>query len=122
LGFLKSVTDALGRVTTYDARTIYGNPLEITYPDGSKEKWTRDTLDLVLTYTDHLGRVTTYTRDTRHRPTRIDYPDGSFETFTYNSFSQVLDHQRKNGCTEHFAYDSRGLKTSSTDCDGKVIL
>jgi len=122
LGFVKTEADALGRVTTYDSLSIYGNPLEITYPDGSKEFWTRDTLDLVLTHTDKLKRVTTYTRDSSHRPTRIDYPDGSFEVFTYNTFSQVLNHQRKNGCTEHFAYDSRGLKTSFTDCDGKVTL
>src|SRR5207249_410814 len=76
IGFLKTETDTLGRVTTYNARTIYGNLLEITYPDGSKEKWTRDSLDQVLTYTDHFGRITTYTRDSRHRPVRIDYPDG----------------------------------------------
>ncbi|WP_172623228.1 RHS repeat protein [Flavisolibacter ginsenosidimutans] len=120
LGFLQTVTDALGRTTTYNAKTIYGNPLKITYPDGSTEEWTRDTLDLVLTYKDHLGRMTTYTRDIRHRPTRIDYPDGTFETFTYNNFSEVLDHRRKNGCTEHFAYNATGLKTSFADCAGNV--
>jgi RHS repeat-associated protein len=120
IGFLTSLTDALGRTTTYNTRTIYGNPLEITHPDGCKEKWTRDTLDLVLTYTDALNRVTKYTRDTRHRPTRIDYPDGTFETFTYNNFSEVLTHQEKNGTTEQFAYDARGLKTSYTDCLGNV--
>ena len=120
IGFLKSYTDPLGRITTYNARTIYGNPLEITHPDGSNEKWTRDTLDQVLTYTDQLGRITTYSRDSRHRPTRIDFPDGTFETFTYNSFSQILVHRKKNSCLEHFAYSTTGLKTSFTDCDGKV--
>jgi RHS repeat-associated protein len=119
-GFVKTITDALGRVTTFNAYTIYGNPLEITHPDGSKEKWIRDTLDLVLRYYDQLNRATTYTRDSRHRPTRIDYPDGRYETFTYNGFSEVLDHRRKNGCTEHFTYDSRGLESSFTDCAGNL--
>ncbi len=119
-GFEKTVTDPLGRVTTYNSQTIYGNPLEVTYPDGSKEKWTRDTLDLILTHTDELNRVTTYTRDAWHRITRTDYPDGSFETFIYNSFSQVLDHRKKNGGMEHFQYDARGLKTKFTDALGNI--
>jgi RHS repeat-associated protein len=120
IGFLQSTTDPLGRITTYNSRSIYGNPLKITYPDGSTQVWTRDDLDLVLTHKDELGRVISYTRDTRHRPTKIDYPDGTFETFTYNGFSEVLDHQKKSGSTEHFAYDARGLKTSFTDCSGNV--
>ncbi len=120
LGFLKSVKDPLGRVTTYDSVTVYGNPLRITHPDGSREQWFRDTLDLVVRYIDQLGRTTTYTRDSRHRPIRIDFPDGRYETFTYNGFSQVMEHQQKNGCIERFIYDSRGLKTKFTDCDGKT--
>jgi RHS repeat-associated protein len=120
LGFIKAIKDPLGRVTTFDSMTIYGNPLQITHPDGSKEQWFRDTLDLVLRYIDQLGRATTYTRDSRHRPVRIDYPDGRYETFTYNNFSEVLDHRKRNGCIEHFTYDSRGLKTSFTDCAGNV--
>jgi len=80
--------------------TYYNNPLEITYADGTKEKWTRDDLDLVLTHTDELGRVTRYTRDNKHRITRIDYPDGTNEQVTYNNFSQVVKHTLKNGGIE----------------------
>ena len=74
LGFLLTETDPLARTITYNERTIYGNPLKITYPDGSSELWTRDTLDLVLTHTDELGRITIYTRDSSHRVTKITYP------------------------------------------------
>jgi YD repeat-containing protein len=74
----------------------------------------------VLTETDELGRVTTFTRDARRRITRIDYPDQTFETFTYNDFSQVLDHGLRNGATERFTYDARGLRSSHTDALGNL--
>lgn len=121
IGFTSSTKDALGRITKNDSLTVYGNPLQITYPDKTKEKWTRDDLDLILTHTDALGRVTTYTRDTSHRITRIDYADASFETFTYNGFGKVLDHQKRNGGTEHSEYDSRGLRTNFTDAMGNTM-
>ncbi|QMU30142.1 RHS repeat protein [Adhaeribacter radiodurans] len=119
-GFIKTIEDALGRVTTYNKRTIYGSPLEITYPDGSKEKWTRDEWDLVLTHTDELDRVTNYTRDFHHRVTRIDYPDGANERFTYNNFGQVLTHIRKNRGIEKNEYDSKGQRISFTDALGNI--
>lgn len=120
MGFRTSETDALGRVTTFNSRTIYSNPLEVTYQNGTKEFWTRDTLDLALSHTDELGRISTFTRDANHRITRRDHPDGTFETFTYNSFGQTLDYRKRNGAIEHNIYDSRGLKTSTTDALGNV--
>lgn len=117
IGFEEKATDALGRSITYNRRTIYGNPLEITYPDGSKEIWTRDSLDLVFTHKNQLNQTTTYTRDSKHRVTRIDYYDGSFETFTYNIYSQVIDHVRPNGGKEHSEYSSTGLQTGFTNAD-----
>ncbi|MBE7173357.1 MAG: RHS repeat protein [Williamsia sp.] len=119
-GLLKTETDALGRTVTYNKRTAYGNLLEITYADGSKQKWTRDELDLTLTHTDELGRVTSYTRDARHRITRIDYPDGTKEKFSYNSFGQVTAHTLRNGAVETTVYDSRGLRTRFIDAEGDL--
>ncbi len=90
-GFLTSITDPLGHTTSF-TRSARGNPLTATHPDGSIERWTRDSLDLPLSHTDELGRVTTVTRDSLHRVTRIDYPDSSYETFTYNTFGEILTH------------------------------
>jgi RHS repeat-associated protein len=119
-GFVKSITDAFGRITTYNARTVYGNLLEITHPDGSKERWTRDDLDLILTHTDELGRVTIYTQDANHRLFQINYPDGTVENFTYNNFGQVLTHTLQNGGEERYTYNGQGLKTSYTDAAGNI--
>lgn len=118
-GFLIKRTDALGRVTKFK-RSTYGNPLTILRPDRSQQVWTRDDLDLPLSYTDELGRKTVYTRDANHRVTRIDHPDGTFERFRYNGFGEVLDHQRRNGGIEHNVYDPRGLKMSFEDAEHNV--
>ena len=57
--FLVSSEDALGRVTTYGNRTVYGNP---------------------LTVSDWLGRSTSYTYDTWGNCTQTLYPDGTQES------------------------------------------
>lgn len=127
-GFLKKVTDANGHITTYERSGTSYAIKKVTFPDNSF---------IEQTYTDEWNpyylssrtarrapgespHTTTYTRDTSHRITRKDYPDTSFEEFVYNGFSQVLDHHLTSGGWEHFAYDTRGLKTSSTDALGNV--
>jgi RHS repeat-associated protein len=116
-GYLLKKIDALGRTTLY-TRSLYGNLTSITHPDGSTESWTRDDLDLVLTYTDELNRTTSYTRDDKHRIQSIEYPDGTTEHFTYNSFGQVLIHTLRNKGVVTNTYNSRGLKTAFTDALG----
>jgi len=121
-GFMITQTDPLGRVTKFDRRTIYGNVLLMTLPDDSKQQWTRDDLDQVLSYKDELGRKTEYTRDSNHRVTQINYPDGTTENYTYNNFGEVLTHTRRNGGVETNVYDTKGLRTSFTDAEGNVTL
>ncbi len=56
-------------------------------------------------------------RDSSHRITKIDYKDASGnvlaseEFLEYNSFGQFQVHRLKNGASERFAYDGRGLLT-----------
>lgn len=133
-------TDALGRVRTpsYDGngfesatkdargfsiakpKSHFDNPMSIGWPDGSHRNWTRDSVDLPLSFSDELGRTSTFTRDASHRLTQAAWPDGSTEGFTYNGFGQPLTHQLRNGQVASAAYDSTGLKTSSTDPLGNV--
>ncbi|HEX5153589.1 MAG TPA: RHS repeat-associated core domain-containing protein [Parafilimonas sp.] len=119
-GFLKTSTDALGRVTTYDSISLYGNPLQITYADGSTEKWTRDDLDLETTHTDELNRTTTYHRDAKHRIASIEYADGASESFIYNNFGEEVKHTHKNKGADSTVYDNRGLMIMFIDALGNV--
>ncbi len=117
--FLESHQDPLGRMVSRTT-TPFNNNLSRTLSDDSQQVWTRDSLDLPLSYANERGHTTAYTRDTQHRITRIDYPDSAHETFSYNSFGEVLTHQLRNSKTESNVYDSRGLKTSYTDTLGNV--
>ena len=122
-GFLSSKTDANGNTTTY-TRDSYGNPLTTTYPDGTVDAFTYDSLEQPLTETvsgpGFATRTTTWTRDSNHRVTQITYPDSSYETFTYNSFNEVLAHRLRSGGTESNTYDSTGLKQTAVDALGKT--
>ncbi len=123
-GYIDSMTDALGQ-KTYFTNSHLNNLLARVQVDGGdspvkSEFWTRDDLDLVLTYVDPLGRTNTYTRDSSHRITRIDYPDGTYETFAYNSLSKVTQHRLKSGGTNSFAYTTNALCTHFTNAIGYV--
>jgi RHS repeat-associated protein len=118
-GFLTNTVDPLGR-TINRVPSPYDNHLKIINPDGSTNSWTRDDLDLVTSYTDELGRTTTYTRDGQHRVTRIDYPDASFEEFSYTNFNQVATHRMRNGGIESYVYTTNGLLQTKTDALGNV--
>jgi RHS repeat-associated protein len=119
-GFLRMEADPSGHITKYDSLTAFGNTLQMTLPDGSNNTWKRDDLDQVLSFTDELGRVTTYKRDGQHRVLRIDYPDSSFEKFSYNNFGEVTTHTLRNKAQEINTYDDRGLKTSFKDALGNI--
>ena len=120
--YVNSVRDANNHTTNY----VRGSPppvgigeiRTITHPGGSHIDYTYDDHGhYVHTVSNERQKVTTYTRDSdTHVVTQIDYPSDantlpSHEEFTYNSFGQVLIHRLKNGASESFVYDSRGLLT-----------
>ena len=71
------------------------------------------------------GQDAEFYRDTSKRVTNIYYPRkqavvddpqrGETESFSYNTLGQILTHRTRNGGTERFVYDSRGLLTEYYD-------
>lgn len=118
-GFPATMTDELGRTTAF-SNSVMGNLLVCTNADSSVERWTRDDLDMVLTYVDPLGRTNTFTRDTNHLVTRIDYPDSTYQTFTYNGFQQVTTNRLRNGGLEYYGYATNGLCSAYTNALGII--
>lgn len=120
-----SMVDALG-YTNYYTNSLLGNLLSYIRMDQQgnvirSESWGRDDFDLMLTHTNTLGHVTTYTRDTNtHRVTRVDHPDTTYETFAYNSFGQVTQHRLTSGGTNSYAYSTNALCTHATNALGFV--
>ncbi len=115
--------DALGRVTaktdpeghtTYISRNLYGSPLKIVHPDGTKEKYSYSKEGHLLEYIDQEGNKTAYIRDILGRVfkktffTQAGEEIGS-ESFVYNSF-HLLKETDLEGHTTSFHYDGAGRK------------
>lgn len=132
-GMMSSSTEWNGTTpytTSYSLTAQFGNLAQITLPDGKTriiQYADNNKPFFAANRTDENGHVTTYTRDSNHRPTRIDYADGSYETFTYdnNNFGLLTNHRFRNGYSESFTYygasDTGGKKgdlKSKTDAAG----
>ncbi len=111
------------KIFTYDA---LGNRMSMVHSNAAatellaSEYFGRDELGNVLAFTNALGQITIWTRDTNHLVTRIDYPDTTYEEFAYNGFGQVTQHRLKSGGTNAYAYATNGLCTHFTNALGYV--
>jgi len=121
-GFVNGRANPAGQTVTW-TKSLYGNPLVVTHPDGGTEVWMRDPEDRVQSHTDTRTNTTTFTWDPAGRVvTLIQHPDATTEEFTYNNFGQVLTHKLRNGGTWTYTYDARGLKTQADDPLGHATI
>ncbi len=127
-GNLTSVTDSLGRTTTfsYDSSnklsTITdpnGNPYTFTYdgnnliaitnPDGGHWSYTYDTAGFLLTKTDPNGYTTTYNYDDSHRILSSQDPEGKVRNLSssLNSYGTMFT-EKDGGVWRNYISDSVG--------------
>ncbi len=113
---LGKVTDPYGAVTTFQLDS-YGRLLGKTYPDQSTETWTGNSRGLALTYTDQMGRVTSFAYATDRRDlTTLALPGGRTYAYTYNSFHRQTTATNPLGRVSTYGYDgSTGDLTSVRD-------
>lgn len=137
---LASVTDPLGRTTTYsyDARgdlTATTSPLggvtsstydaahrvlTSTTPEGEVTSYTYDTAGRLLTTTDPLGGVTTNVYDAAGRRTKTTDAVGRSETYAYDKADRLLQTTYSSGKVVKQSYDEAGRVATSTDARGRV--
>ena len=119
-----STTDPDGNVTTatYDA---HGNMLSSTDALGHMTSWTYNSLDEPLTSTDPNSVVTTNTYDSHGNllttSTPIDASHTSLTTYHHDNATHTADVTSitdPRGKTTTFTYDTYGQTTSVTDPDG----
>jgi len=136
-----SVTDALGRQTTFE----YDNQARLTktnYPDGTTESISYDAEGNEIARTDRAGRVTLQEYDALNRPARTLAADGSAQETIYDAVGRVWkikDAQGRETVNEYndasrltsvtdptgaitrYEYDKNGNRTRATDPKGNVI-
>ncbi|WP_374349982.1 DUF6531 domain-containing protein [Chitinimonas sp.] len=101
MGQIKTVTDPLGRITTFD------------YLPGSGQ---------LTTVTNALGHVTTYTDfDLEGRPQRMIDPNQVSSILRYDSRSKLYQIDRGLGGKTTYGYDAAGNLHTITSADGDVL-
>lgn len=89
LGYLTSVTNAEGHVTTYANHNGLGQPQQITDPNGLVTNNVFDTSGNLMSMTLTGNRVTSYEYDGNRKPTKITYPNGKIVKHVYNSAGRL---------------------------------
>lgn len=112
-GMLQSLTDPMGRTTTYTRTWHFGAELSVSNSCSCRgdhvNTYTDETYPFYLaTKTDAMGNVTSWQRDALHRPVAVSHPDGTSEAFQYNAHGQPVREVRRDGTAWTNAYDARG--------------
>jgi len=82
---LTQVTDANGKVTTYEYDD-FGRALKITSPDAGITEYRYDEAGNLIKKTDALGIITNYTFDALNRMLTLDLPGTSQDiAYSYDS-------------------------------------
>ncbi len=101
-GKIAAYTDALGHTTTYtytaqvQAFADLANPSQVVnftfynltqvhYPDGTDEHFTHDESGNVLSHTDRLDKVWTFTYNALGQPQSVTNPEAGVTTYTYDA-------------------------------------
>jgi YD repeat-containing protein len=111
LGHLISETDAKGAVTHYTPNDA-GLPLEITYPDGTLERFRYSIYGEVIEKTERNGSKVVYTYDAFSRPTseKVYGHEGNLLKETSRKYigNLLLSETDGEGLETHYTYDYAG--------------
>jgi RHS repeat-associated protein len=120
-GQIKTATNALGQITTYNTYNAHGQPLTITDPNGVVTTLTYDTRQRVLSR--EVGPETT---DYGYYPTgllkTVMLPDSSIVTDGYDAAHRLTDITDGLGNHIHYALDALGNRTAESTYDPSNTL
>jgi RHS repeat-associated protein len=132
---LQSVTDSLGRVTTYDYDSA-GNPIRVTRLDGTPNAVTTTmswggAFGQLSNVTDPLGHASAFTYDTQGNLASVTDPLSHSTTFAYNANGTIASIADAQSNTVQFGYlggdlasviDPLGnMSTQFTDSLGRLV-
>lgn len=89
LGYLTSVTNALGHVITYSNHNGIGQAQHVVDPNGLVTDYVYDSAGNLKSETQSGGRITSYEYDGNRNVTRVSLPSGQVNTLHYNSAGRL---------------------------------
>jgi RHS repeat-associated protein len=108
-----TVTDALGRMTTY-GYDCQGNLIQVTDPAGNITKYQVDSLANLKKVTDARNNQTNYLYDAANRQTGRTGPDNQTWSTGYTPDGYIQTTTTPNGATIQIQYDNMGRVTRET--------
>jgi len=115
-GDLKSVTDAVGKVTRFTRYDGQGRLLESVAPNGLVTSYTYDARGRRLT-TAVGSLLFTTTYDAAGQPTRVTRPDGSWTSYAYDAAHRLVRTSDSLGNSVTYTLDDSGNVTAETLTD-----
>lgn len=94
-GQIHTITNELGQLTTYDLYDDYGNPRQVTMPNGNVYLFTYDLRGRVLTSNfkssllSNDDEITQYSYDLVGQLIKLITPSGDFSTFKYDTANRL---------------------------------
>ncbi len=125
-GQLKTLTNALGHVSTYDAYDDHGRLLQMTDPNGLVTNYSYDVRGRLLSVTLNPpvgpARVTGLTYDNVGQLQTATYPDGRILIYAYDAAHDLESVTDNFGNKIEYGYDARGNRTSEEIVDPSGVL
>jgi len=126
-GYVSAITNTDGTATTfaYTNRTAGGatffNLTQVTYADGTSERFAHDTNGNVITRIDRAGKTFAFTHNSRGQVLTAENPLGGVATFTYHSNGALASRDDTDTGTTTFFVDPFSRLTNIVHPDGTSI-
>jgi len=104
-GQMKTVTNALNHVTTYNYFDDTQRKVEMIYPNADKITYKYDVRRLLESVTDERGKVTNYEFDPQYRIKKVTDPLGHAKEFGYDLMSNMTSYKDPLGNETNYAFD-----------------
>jgi RHS repeat-associated protein len=120
-GELQTVTDAAGRVTTYNTYNAYGQPLTITDPNGVVTTLAYDARQRLISR-KVAGETTSFSYYPTGLLQSVTLPDGSSLTYSYDGARRLIQIADGSGNKTVYTLDAMGNRTAENTFDPSGAL
>ncbi|WP_432003457.1 RHS repeat-associated core domain-containing protein [Streptomyces sioyaensis] len=119
-GRIVQATDAAGAVV-HQGWNIEGQPTWRQLADGTRESWEWDAEGNLTSYTDRIGRTTTFAVDAFDQLSSTAAPGNSQYRFGHDTELRLTTITGPDGRSWQYHYDPAGRLAAETDFDGHVM-